>query len=127
MYRLDCVKLEQAFRACWSVESCYPPCRDKWTPDDPSYTQCGPTAVVVKRLFGGELYRIDMGNGGRHFYNVVDGETYDFSAGQFHGHVPHYADGVPFSVEDFYGEHPENKSRCEYLYNAVARCLREQD
>lgn len=120
-------QIEAACRASWSKESCYPDSRAAWTPDDPSYSQCGPTAVVVQRLMGGELYRIDMGEDHRHFFNLVRGQRIDFTTEQFHGDLPDYTEAVPVTAEDFYREHPENEARCDCLFRAVCSFLGSSD
>jgi hypothetical protein len=38
---------------CWSRETTSD--REYWTPENPAWYQCGPTAVLVKDLYGGEI------------------------------------------------------------------------
>ena len=47
--------IERAVRAGWSADTCDPVDRADWHPGNPARGQCGPTALVLHDLFGGEL------------------------------------------------------------------------
>lgn len=51
--------------------------------ENPSYSQCAQTAIIVQEMFGGEILRTDGWPGYRHFYNYIGGVRYDFTADQF--------------------------------------------
>ncbi|PZS32080.1 MAG: hypothetical protein DLM59_08825 [Pseudonocardiales bacterium] len=58
--------VERAFRASWSLEttSLDEVGRSRWDPLRPAVGQCGPTALVVQDLLGGELLFADLTGGG---------------------------------------------------------------
>jgi hypothetical protein len=47
--------VERAFRDSWGADTCDPVDRADWHPGNPSRGQCGPTALVLHDLFGGDL------------------------------------------------------------------------
>lgn len=60
--------IEQAVRAAWSVEICEDPADvPHWSIDNPAWGRCGPTALVVHDLVGGELCVAEV--------HVVDGAS----------------------------------------------------
>ena len=68
--------LSVLFKA-WSIES-----SSQWTIKNPAKGQCGVTALIVNDYFGGEILKTLVSNRW-HFYNQIDGITYDFTASQF--------------------------------------------
>lgn len=72
-------------RSAWSSAS-----STKWSRERPALGQCSPTALVVQDFFGGKLLKTRIGEAW-HFYNEIEGSTYDFTAEQFH-EVPKYLD-----------------------------------
>lgn len=75
------ILLKQAIRKAWSKETCYPPDRDKWTPENPAFGQCAVTALVVQDFFGGVILYC------RHFHHywnrLPDGTEVDLTKEQF--------------------------------------------
>ena len=69
--------IQQALFSSWSLQS-----SSKWKKENPAKGQCGVTALVVSDLLGGEIYKTHC-LGGWHFYNMIDGKTYDFTSSQF--------------------------------------------
>jgi hypothetical protein len=71
--------VERAIRASWGVELCEDPADvPRWSPDNPARGQCGPTALVVHDLLGGELclaevQRADGSRQGHHWWNRLPG------------------------------------------------------
>jgi hypothetical protein len=51
-------------------------------PDLPSFGQGAATALVIHDLFGGEIVKTESPSGW-HFYNIIEGERYDLTQGQF--------------------------------------------
>ena len=86
MSRITLSELEEAIRAGWSAETADKP--DDWRPEVPARRQCGATAVVVRRLLGGEILLADVLRGGervaRHAWNrLPSGIELDLTADQF--------------------------------------------
>lgn len=40
-------------KSCWSRDTSFDP--EHWTPENPAWYQCGPTALLVQHLYGGEI------------------------------------------------------------------------
>lgn len=78
-------KIRDALVKSWSPETsvCYS--------EDaaPSYGQCAQTAIVIHERFGGEILKTDGWGLRPHYYNMIDGKRYDFTAGQF-SEMPEY-------------------------------------
>jgi hypothetical protein len=47
--------LEAAIRAAWALDTCDPVDADDWSAANPSRGQCGPTALTIHDVLGGEL------------------------------------------------------------------------
>jgi len=93
-------KIRTALERSWSAETSI--CYSEAAPA--SYGQCAPTAIVVWENFGGEILKTDgWPPEGRHFYNRIDGNRYDFTADQFEDpeyfHKIVYKD-IPSSAEE---------------------------
>lgn len=79
----------RAVRGAWSRETCDPADVASWSPDNPARGQCGPTALVVHDLHGGELVLAEVhwpdgSPQGFHYWNVLpDGRHLDLTADQF--------------------------------------------
>ena len=54
----------------------------QWQADNPAIGQCGVTALVVNDKLGGDILKTPLPEGD-HFYNRVNGERIDLTAGQF--------------------------------------------
>ena len=78
---MDLKSLEQAIRAAWGKDTCYPPAVSLWTPEKPELGQCTVTALVVQDYLGGELLYC---KGHNHYWNrLPNGEEIDFTRSQF--------------------------------------------
>lgn len=82
--------IEHAVRAAWGVEICEDPADvPHWSPDNPSRGQCGPTALVVHDLLGGQLCvaEVHLADGtqrGFHWWNRLPGDVdVDLTRDQF--------------------------------------------
>jgi hypothetical protein len=87
-----------AVRASWCRETCDPGDVADWSPADPARGQCGPSALVLHDLFGGDLllaevYLPDGSRQGVHWWNrLPGGQEVDLTLGQF---APHEVVGEP--------------------------------
>lgn len=70
-------KIKEALQKSWSLES-----SSKWSGDNPAKGQCGVTTLVINDLLGGEIMKTKLSDGW-HFYNIINGKRYDFTASQF--------------------------------------------
>ncbi|NYE96660.1 hypothetical protein FHU41_002910 [Psychromicrobium silvestre] len=82
-------EIEEAFRASWSNETT---CLDakslaRWTPGNPAHGQCGPTALVVQDLLGGDLLLAEVTGGEEaaevHYWNRLSEVEIDLTREQF--------------------------------------------
>jgi hypothetical protein len=91
--------IEQAIRQSWSADTCPPEGRCRWNPANPSWGQCGVTAMVLHDLLGGELLRGEVTADGEfcdyHWWNrLATGIEIDLTRDQFS--PPHViSSGVP--------------------------------
>lgn len=79
-------KLEDALQVAWCQETLLPEERADWDEDDPAYSQCFVTALVVQRLLGGEIAqgRSKQDPDNVHAWNILsDGSQHDFDRSQF--------------------------------------------
>jgi 8-oxo-dGTP pyrophosphatase MutT (NUDIX family) len=80
--------LHNALRAAWGPDTCDPSDIAHWHEGNPSHGQCGPTALVVHDVFGGELVLGEVHVGeekqGFHWWNLLpDGTEIDLTRDQF--------------------------------------------
>jgi hypothetical protein len=81
--------LEAAVRASWGPDVCDDPADlPRWSPANPARGQCGPTALVVNDLLGGDLCvaEVRLGDGsqrGYHWWNRLAGVDIDLTLEQF--------------------------------------------
>ena len=81
-----------ALRASWCRETCDPGDVADWTPANPARGQCGPTALVLHDLFGGDLLLAEVllpdgSRQGVHWWNrLPDGREVDLTREQFSSH-----------------------------------------
>lgn len=80
--------IERAVRRGWAADTCAPEGRSRWTPDNPSFGQCGVTAMVLHDLLGGEVLRGEVLAGGQHddyhwWNRLASGVEIDLTREQF--------------------------------------------
>ncbi|WP_423724433.1 YunG family protein [Arthrobacter gengyunqii] len=92
-------ELELAFRQSWDLDTtCLTPdALVGWDSKNPAYGQCGPTALVVQDLLGGDLLIADVTGGNEkyevHYWNRMPGGVeIDLTREQF---LPHHEIGEP--------------------------------
>jgi hypothetical protein len=71
---LDKIKLS------WSLETCYPSLRDKWSPKLPEVGQCVVSALLLQELFGGFIVFNQDYN---HYWNILPDREVDLTRKQF--------------------------------------------
>ena len=81
--------IERAVRASWGVDACEDPADvPRWSPANPARGQCGPTALVLNDLLGGDLcvaevHCPDGTRQGFHWWNRLAGVDIDLTLEQF--------------------------------------------
>ncbi|NMG08230.1 hypothetical protein [Brasilonema sp. UFV-L1] len=73
--------IKEILRKCWSLKS-----STLWTENNPARGQCNVTALVIQDCFGGKIFKTKVSDKW-HFYNSIDGLSYDFTAEQFESPV----------------------------------------
>lgn len=106
-------QVEKALYKSWSLES-----SSKWREDNPAKGHCGVTTLVVNDILGGEIKKTKFPDGW-HFYNVLDGKRYDFTASQFREAIV-YMD-FPSNREEAYMD--TNEKQYNYLKQRVLKNL----
>jgi hypothetical protein len=87
MWTVD--EVEACLRRAWDVETCDPADVENWHVENPARGQCGPTALVVNDLLGGDLMLAEVlwpdgRQQGFHYWNVLpDGREVDLTREQF--------------------------------------------
>ena len=97
----------------WSVETCAPRLREKWSEENKTCGQCSITAFLVQDLFGGQVYGVPLPDGNFHCYNVVDGHTFDLTSEQFRENLDYRDNPEQFRQVHFAKE--EKRLRYELL------------
>ncbi|WP_137791909.1 hypothetical protein [Bacillus sp. E(2018)] len=93
----------------WSLKS-----SSKWSIYNPACGQCGVTSLVVNDLLGGEIRKTLLPEGW-HFYNVIQGKRYDFTASQFASKIVY--EDCPSTREEAYND--TNLIQYRYLKEQV--------
>jgi hypothetical protein len=70
---------------CWSADTA-----STYSPLNPARGQCSVTALLAQDHLGGVILKTRNADAW-HFYNLIDGQRYDFTASQF-GHAIGYDD-----------------------------------
>jgi hypothetical protein len=74
---LDYHTVLSALYKAWSKDSA-----KQWTANNPANGQCNVTAILIQELYGGEIVKTPLPEG-RHFYNRIEGQRFDFTKSQF--------------------------------------------
>lgn len=98
-------QIEEALLNSWSERT-----SSIYSPENPYYGQCSPTAIVIYEIFGGEILRTPgwPTTNGLHFYNRINGKRFDFTAKQFTT-FPDYTHDIDYedilsNVEEAYSD-----------------------
>ena len=67
----------------WSIDTCAPRLRDRWTKENKTLGQCSITSFLVQDIFGGDVYGIRLEDGNYHCYNVIGNAKFDLTSEQF--------------------------------------------
>ncbi|EOW9529123.1 hypothetical protein ACO11K_002849 [Bacillus cytotoxicus] len=94
MEELTWEEIYKVLMKSWSLET-----RSKWSERNLAKGQYGVTALVVNDFFDGEIKKTRFGEDW-HFYNVIDGRRYDFTAAQFKEEII-YEDTISSREEAF--------------------------
>ena len=109
--RFDKQNVKNLLKRCWSRES-----SSLWAERNPACGQCGVTALVIQDCFGGDILKTPV-DGQWHFYNLIDGERYNFTTAQFQV-IPNYLD-LPSSREEAFAG--PNLNQYTYLSRRVCQ------
>ncbi|WP_338929159.1 hypothetical protein WDZ11_22430 (plasmid) [Roseomonas mucosa] len=74
---LDPAEFGRLIGLCWSMDSA-----STYSQANPACGQCSVTALVAQDYLGGAIAKTRVGDAW-HFYNLIDGERFDFTASQF--------------------------------------------
>lgn len=125
-------KLDKLFTACliaWDELTTLPVCREDASFDlavDPSYGQCAVTAMLVRELVGGDVYRIRTESGMTHYFNLIEGTLVDFTIDQFRLYNLHVSyKNAEFMPENFEKLNQNTQYRYQRLKNKVLKHLEE--
>jgi hypothetical protein len=110
-------KLQYALKDSWSLKS-----SSKWSINNPASGQCGVTSLIINDLLGGEIRKTFLPEGW-HFYNVIQGKRYDFTASQFTTKIV-YEDS-PSTREEAHND--TNLIQYRYLKEQVYERLNKKD
>lgn len=109
---------------CWSMETCAPRLRDKWSTENYTEGQCSISSFLIQDIFGGRVYGVPLPDGGFHCFNEVNGCVFDLTSEQFGDEKLVY----DFEHEQLREEHfasEEKKARYELLKKKFEEALTE--
>lgn len=118
----DIEKIKEAFKSCWSKETCYPKLQSMWTKDKPELGQCAVTALIIQDVFGGEIVKDDTNH---HYWNVLpNGMHIDLTKEQFKKGTLF---PKPYKVyrETILSQENEIKYRTKYRYELLKETLKK--
>ena len=111
--------------SCWCRETAYPSCQKDWNENDCSYGQCAITAMLVNDMFGGEIYRIRLDDGGTHYFNIIDGHTIDLTREQFDLYdIPIEYSNAEKMAKEYCGKSEDTRKRYELLKTRIVEHLK---
>ena len=112
-----------ALAASWTAQTASP--LVAWSPSNPSSGQCAVSALVLQDYCGGEICRCVVA-GTPHYFNHIDGQVVDSTAGQFGAVVINYDTATVRSRQRIL-RHADTRQRYELLKERVERFLAELD
>jgi hypothetical protein len=104
-------------RKCWSIETCYPNDRKKWSVHLPETGHCVITALLIQDLFGGFIV---FNKEYHHYWNILpnDGEI-DLTRKQFSGVEQMRIDG--YRPREYFMSNDDTAQRYLVLKNKFNR------
>lgn len=115
-------QLRTALAASWAEQTASP--LVAWTPHNPSSGQCAVSALVLQDYCGGEICRCVVA-GTPHYFNRIDGQVVDSTAGQFGAVAIDYDTSTVRSRQRIL-HHVDTHWRYELLKERAGEVLREQ-
>ena len=109
-------------KGIWSVDSCAPRLRVKWSEDNITVGQCSITAFLAQDVYGGEVYGVPLEDGNFHCYNVVGDCVFDLTSEQFGDRVLSYENN-PVQERSVHFAKTEKKERYEMIKDALKKRL----
>lgn len=116
-------QLRTALAASWTAQTASP--LVAWSPSNPSSGQCAVSALVLQDYCGGEICRCVVA-GTPHYFNRIDDQVVDSTAGQFGGPAIDYSASTMRSRQRIL-RHADTRQRYELLKGRVERFLVELD
>lgn len=74
--------LQKYLYKVYSIDTCYPACKDSWNDKNPTLGHCAIVSLIVNDYFGGEIYKIKVDEIS-HYFNLIDNNVVDFTSNQF--------------------------------------------
>lgn len=98
--------------SCYNNDTCAPRLRNKWSINNPTVGQCSITAFLIKDIFGGEVYGINLEDGSIHCYNKIENTIIDFTSEQFGSICLDYNSGI---IQDKNKHFSDNEKHNRYI------------
>ena len=117
--------LYEALMKLWCAETCAPRMRDDWSPENPTLGQCSITSFLAQDIFGGEVYGIDLPEGGIHCFNQIGDCMFDLTNEQFGDRVLDYGK-CSLQSRDKHFSAEEKRLRYEMLKEKLSLYLKEK-
>lgn len=67
----------------YSKDTAHLACQSSWVKSDPTYGQCAIVSMIVNKMFGGDIRKLKFEDGNTHYFNFINGHTYDLTSMQF--------------------------------------------
>lgn len=115
-------KIRNTLSVGWSRETSY---FDNWSPNNPSAGQCAVSALILQDHCGGEIRKC-MVAGAPHYFNIINDQVVDSTAGQFDGGGAEYHTSAVREKGRIL-RHADTLQRYELLHMRVVQFLAELD
>lgn len=78
------LELKHFLYSSYQKDTAYSSCADEWSPSNPTRGHCAIAAMLVYEYFGGDIFKgYSSLKEEWHYWNVIDGVTYDFTREQY--------------------------------------------
>lgn len=117
--------LKEALEHSWCRETAFD--QENWTPENPAYSQCFVTMLIVKDYFGGSAIRA-FTKTGTHYWNLLlDGTEVDLTRKQFANNVVFCKKAIiNVSKEEEFSFSPDTARRYKLLKKRVKEYLKNK-